>query len=256
MDELELYRDALLYLFLLLVVTLATVVPALLALRRMRARGRRMRKAGSRQGFEPWPGKEAVLLGELARLGVVDSSEAAAAFHPMYREEMRRRWWLFDLLAGQSGWRRYLLRDRAAGPTRTVVLVHSETLDTPYLMVEPENPRTKALGALADQIETLHGLQPLELPRGVRPVSGLRIRTQAGREAEALRVVIESGLLETLRRQHDLAVRAHGNVVAVVRPLSPTDPREVAALLSTAEMLVSELEDAARRSGASAADRA
>jgi hypothetical protein len=256
MGELELYRDVLLYLFLLLVVTLATVVPALLALRRMRARGRRMRKAGSRQGFEPWSGKEAVLLAELARLGVVDSSEAAAAFHPMYREEMRRRWWLFDLLTGQSGWRRYLLRDRAAGPTRTVVLVHSETLDTPYLMVEPENPRTKALGALADQIETLHGLQPLELPRGVRPVPGLRIRTQAGREAEALRVVIESGLLETLRREHDLAMRAHGKAVAVVRPLSPTDPRQVAALLSTAEMLVSELENAAGRSRESAADQA
>jgi hypothetical protein len=246
MDDLEIYRDTLIYLVLLLVVFLATVVPALISLRRMRARGRQMRKAGGRHGFEPWPGKEAVLMRELERLGVVESPGAAGIFHPLYREETRHRSWLFDLLTGQSGWRRYLLRDRAAGSTRTVVLIQSETMDCPYLMVEPENPRTRALGRLADSIETLHGLEPLELPAGVRPVPGIRIRTQAGRQAEALRVVMESGLLETLRREKDLAVRAHGNTMALVRPLSPTEPREVGALLTTAETVISSLENAAR----------
>jgi hypothetical protein len=247
MDDLELYRDTLIYLFLLMVVFLATVVPALLAMRRMRARGRHLRKAGARQGFEPWSGKEGVLLSELERLGVVETSGTAAVFNPLYREETRRRAWLFDLLTGQSGWRRWLLRDRAAGSTRTVVLIRSETLDCPYLMVEPENPRTRALAKLADSIETLHGLEPLDLPLGVRPVPGIRIRTRPGQQAEALRVVMESGLLETLRREKDLAVRADGQTMAVVRPLSPTEPKQVAALLTTAETLVSRLEDAARR---------
>jgi hypothetical protein len=245
MDELEIYRDTLIYLVLLMVVFLATVVPALLAIRRMRARSRHMRKAGGRMGYEPWSGKESLLLRDLEQLGVVEASSTAAVFHPLYREEARRRSWLFDLLAGQSGWRRYLLRDRAAGSTRTVVLVHSDAMDSPYLMVEPENPRTRALGALADRIETLHGLEPLELPMGVRPVPGIRIRTRTGRQAQALRVVMESGLLETLRREKDVAVRAHGSTMAVIRPLSPTDPRQVGALLTTAETLVSELEGAA-----------
>lgn len=249
MDDLQLYRDTLIYLFLLTVVILATVVPALLALRRMRARTRSMRKAGGRQGFEPWSGRDEVLLKELQRLGVVETSVAAAVFHPLYREEVRRRSWLFDLLTGQSGWRRYMLRDRAAGPTRTVVLVQSDGMECPYLMVEPESPRSRALAGLADRIETLHGLEPLELPLGVRPVPGIRIRTRAGHQAEALRVVMESGLLDTLRRERDLALRAEGHLMAVVRPLSPTEPREIGALLATAETLVSELETAAPSRG-------
>lgn len=246
MDDLDLYRDTLIYLVLLLAVTLATVVPALISIRRMRARGRRMRKAGSRQGYEAWSGGDGLLLAELARLGAIEAAEAAAVFHPLHREEMHRHWWLFDLLAGQSGWRRYLLRDRTAGATRTVVLVRSDILDSPYLMVEPENPPVKTLAALADRIENLQGLEPLELPAGVRPVSGIRIRTRSGMQAEGLRVVKESGLLEILRREKDLALRCHGTGVAVIRPLSPTEPGQVAALLATAEVLVSRLEDAAR----------
>lgn len=246
MEELELYRDTLIYLFLLVVVFLATALPALLSLRRMRARGRRLRQAGGRVGYEPWTDDDGVLLRSLERLGVVETSAAAAVFNPLYRAETRRRAWLFDVLAGQSGWRRYLLRDRAAGAMRTVVLIQSDVLDSPYLMVEPERPRTRALGTLADRIEQLHGLEPLELPLGVRAVPGIRIRTRADAQPEALRVVLESGLLETLRREPDLAVRAWGNTMAVVRPLSPTDPRQVAALLSVAETLISRLEDAAR----------
>ncbi|MFN2348873.1 MAG: hypothetical protein ABR558_04755 [Thioalkalivibrio sp.] len=249
MDELEVYRDTLLYLVLLVAVTLATVLPALIALRRMRARAKSMIRAGSRQGFAPWSGLDTVLLVELTRLGVLDSVEAGMVFHPQYREEGGRRWWLFDLLTGQSAWRRYLLRDRAAASTRTVVLVISETLDSPYLMIEPENPRNRALGTLADRVETLYGLEALELPSGTRPVPGIRIRSHPGEQAKALGVVMESGLLETLRREHDLALRARGKAFALVRPLSPTEPRQIASLIGTADVLVSELESAARRQG-------
>ncbi|ACL72610.1 hypothetical protein [Thioalkalivibrio sulfidiphilus] len=247
MDELEIYRDTLLYLFLLIVVTLVTVVPALIALRRMRARARRMRTAGSRQGFEPWAGQQVLLLKELVRLGIIESIEAGMVFHPQYREEGGRRWWLFDLLSGQARWRRYLLRDRAAGPMRTVVLIYSDILDAPYLMAEPENPRFAAFGHLADRVETLHDLVPMELPPGVRPVPGLRLRTHPDEKDEALRVVMESGVLESLRREHDLALRASARAFAVIRPLSPTEPREIATLLGSAEVLISELETAARR---------
>ena len=247
MDNLEIYRDTLIYLFLLMVVFLATVVPALLAMRRMRARGRHMRKAGGRMGYEPWSGKDSLLMVELERLGVLEPSGAGAVFHPLHRQEARRRAWLFDLLAGQSGWRRYVLRDRAAGSTRTVVLVQSEVLDSPYLMVEPENPPSKALGRLADRIEHMHGLDTVELPIGARAVPGIRIRTRSGHQAEALRVVMESGMLDVLRREKNLAIRAHGPTMVVVRPLSPTDTREVGSLLTTAETLVSGLEGAAPR---------